>query len=223
MVGTLLSLRGKIPERTKDAAREFVHAVVQEIMKRMENEIRSAVMGAINRRKHSPIPGLQRIDWKWTIGRNLKNYNPQLNKLIPEKFYYFDGGKRSKNWTVILDIDQSGSMADSIIYGSVTGSILASMPALETHVVVFDTEVVDLSEQCANDPVEMLFGIQLGGGTDINKSVAYCQQFITEPSKTLFILLTDLYEGGNSAGLVRRMTEIVEMHAGLAESSQEDL
>jgi hypothetical protein len=104
-------------------------------------------------------------------------------------------------------------MADSVIYGSVVGSILASMPALETRVVVFDTEVVDLSEQCANDPVEMLFGIQLGGGTDINKSVAYCQQFIAEPSKTLFILLTDLYEGGNAAGLVRRMAEIVESGA----------
>lgn len=122
-------------------------------------------------------------------------------------------GKKSRNWTVILDMDQSGSMADSIIYGSVVGSILASMPALRTHVVAFDTEVVDLSEQCANDPVEMLFGIQLGGGTDINKSVAYCQKLITEPSKTLFILLTDLYEGGNAAGLIRRMSEIVESGA----------
>lgn len=213
MVATLLSLRGRIPERTKDTARELVKAVVEDIKKRLANDIRSSVMGAINRRQHSPIPDVQRIDWKWTIGRNLKNYNKQLNKLIPERVYYFEGGRKSRNWTVILDMDQSGSMADSIIYGSVVGSILASMPALETRVVVFDTEVVDLSEQCADDPVEMLFGIQLGGGTDINKSVAYCQKFITEPSKTLFILLTDLYEGGNAAGFVRRMSEIVESGA----------
>lgn len=213
MVATLLSLRGKIPERTKDTARELVSEVVKEIMKRLESDIRSSVMGALNRRQHSPIPNVQRIDWKWTIGRNLKNYNKQLNKLIPERVYYFEGGKKSRNWTVILDMDQSGSMADSIIYGSVAGSILASMPALKTHVVVFDTEVVDLSEQCANDPVEMLFGVQLGGGTDINKSAAYCQKLITEPSKTLFILLTDLYEGGNAAGLIRRMSEIVESGA----------
>lgn len=213
MVATLLSLRGKIPERTKDIARELVSEVVKEIMKHLESDLRSAVMGALNRKQHSPIPNIQRIDWKWTISKNLKNYNKQLNKLIPERVYYFEGGKKSKNWRVILDMDQSGSMADSIIYGSVVGSILASMPSLKTHVVAFDTEVVDLSEQCDNDPVEMLFGIQLGGGTDINKSVAYCQKLITEPSKTLFILLTDLYEGGNAAGLIRRMSEIVESGA----------
>ena len=106
-------------------------------------------------------------------------------------------------------MDQSGSMADSVVYGAVCGSIFASLPALETHVVAFDTEVVDLTEQCGNDPVDMLFGVQLGGGTDINKSVGYCEQFITEPKQTLFILITDLFEGGNQAQLVRRLGEMV--------------
>ena len=106
-------------------------------------------------------------------------------------------------------MDQSGSMADSVVYGAVCGSIFASLPALDTHVVAFDTEVVDLTEQCGNDPVDMLFGVQLGGGTDINKSVAYCEQFITEPRQTLFILITDLFEGGNQAQLVRRLGDMV--------------
>ncbi|MNI64107.1 VWA domain containing CoxE-like protein [compost metagenome] len=101
-------------------------------------------------------------------------------------------------------------MASSIIWASVIGSIFASIPALNTRVVVFDTEVVDLTEQCANDPVDMLFGIQLGGGTDIHKSVKYCEQFIEEPKKTLFIIVSDLYENGNQAGLVRRMRELRE-------------
>lgn len=96
-------------------------------------------------------------------------------------------------------------MADSVIYASIIGSIFASLPSLDTHVVAFDTEVVDLSEQCANDPVDMLFGIQLGGGTDINKSVQYCESFISDPKKTLFILISDLYEGGNQSALIRRM------------------
>ena len=100
-------------------------------------------------------------------------------------------------------------MADSVVYGAVCGSIFASLPALETHVIAFDTEVVDLTEQCGNDPVDMLFGVQLGGGTDINKSVGYCEQFIKEPKNTLFILITDLFEGGNQAQLVRRMEEMV--------------
>src|SRR5437667_2665251 len=105
-------------------------------------------------------------------------------------------------------MDQSGSMADSVVYGAVCGSIFASLPALDTHVIAFDTEVVDLTEKCGTDPVDMIFGVQLGGGTDINKSVAYCEQFITEPKKTLFILITDLFEGGNEAQLVRRLGEL---------------
>ncbi|PYI50316.1 VWA domain-containing protein [Paenibacillus flagellatus] len=208
MVATLLSLKGKIPEKTKETARQLVRAVVEEIKKRLESEIRSAVTGALNRRRHSPLPSISSMDWKTTIRRNLKHYDPDSGKLLPEKFYFFDRSRRSKEWTVILDIDQSGSMADSVIYASVIGSIFASLPALDTHVVVFDTEVVDLSEQCAHDPVDMLFGIQLGGGTDINKSVEYCEQFVVEPKKTLFILISDLYEGGNQAALLRRMESL---------------
>jgi len=210
LVGTLMSLSGKIPERTKETARMVVRAVVEEIKKKLEQKLRSAVMGALNRKEHSPLPNAANIDWKWTIGRNLKNYNPALGTIVPERVYFYSRAQRSNNWTVIVDMDQSGSMADSVVYGAVCGSIFASLPALETHVVAFDTEVVDLTEKCGSDPVNMLFGVQLGGGTDINKSVAYCERFITDPKKTLFILLTDLYEGGNQAQLVRRMGEMVE-------------
>ncbi|GIO84859.1 VWA domain-containing protein [Paenibacillus faecis] len=210
LVGTLLSLKGKIPEKTKDTARMLVQAVVDELVKRMSHELQRAVTGALNCRRHTPLPSLSGIDWKRTIQRNLKHYDAERQRIIPERFYYFDRAKRSKEWTVIVDIDQSGSMAESVIWASVVGSIFASMPALDTRVVVFDTEVVDLTEQCANDPVDMLFGIQLGGGTNIDKSVAYCEQFITEPKKTLFILISDLYEGGNQSRLIRRMREMKE-------------
>ncbi len=205
MVATLMSLKGRIPEHTKETARLLVQEVVEQIMRRLEQNIKRAVTGALNRRRHSPLPSASGLDWKTTIRRNLKHYDQESGKLIPEKFYFFERARRSKEWTIILDIDQSGSMADSVIYASVIGSIFASMPALETRVVAFDTEVVDLTEQCANDPVDMLFGIQLGGGTDINKSVAYCEQFVQDPKKTLFIMITDLYEGGNQSALVRRL------------------
>ncbi|OBR69457.1 hypothetical protein A7K91_10085 [Paenibacillus oryzae] len=210
MVGTLLSLKGKIPEKTKDTARQLVQAVVEELQRRLEHDLRRAVTGALNRRQHSPLPSLTGIDWGRTIRRNLKNYDSERRQIIPEKMYYFDRAKRNKEWTIIVDIDQSGSMADSVIWASVIASIFASMPALDTRVVAFDTQVVDLTEQCENDPVDMLFGIQLGGGTDINKSVQYCEQFITEPKKTMFILISDLCEGGNQAGLIRRMRELRE-------------
>jgi hypothetical protein len=209
LVGTLMSLRGRIPERTKETARMVVRAVVEKIKLALEQKIRQAVMGALNRNEHSPIPHVNSIDWKWTIGRNLKHYNTELGRIIPERVYFYSRAQRTNNWTVIVDMDQSGSMADSVVYGAVCGSIFASLPALDTHVVAFDTEVVDLTEQCGDDPVDMLFGVQLGGGTDINKSVAYCEQFITDPARTLFILITDLFEGGNQAQLVRRMEDMV--------------
>jgi hypothetical protein len=208
LVGTLMSLSGRIPERTKDTARMVVSAVVEEIKKRLEQRIRQAVRGALNRREHSPLPNASAIDWKWTIGRNMKNYNRELGTIVPERVWFHSRQQKSNLWTVILDMDQSGSMADSVVYGAVCGSIFASLPALKTHVIAFDTEVVDLTEKCGNDPVNMLFGVQLGGGTDINKSVAYCEQFIEEPKRTLFILLTDLFEGGNQAQLVRRLGEM---------------
>jgi hypothetical protein len=209
LVGTLMSLSGKIPERTKETARMVVGAVVEEIKKKLEQRIRQAVLGALNRKEHSPLPNASAIDWKWTIGRNLKNYNAALQTIIPDRVYFYSRSQRSNSWTVIVDMDQSGSMADSVVYGAVTGSIFASLPALDTHVVAFDTEVVDLTEKCGNDPVSMLFGVQLGGGTDINKSVGYCEQFIKEPKRTLFILITDLFEGGNQAQLIRRMGDMV--------------
>ena len=187
LVGTLMSLKGRIPERTKETARMVVRAVVEKIKRLLEQKIRQAVMGALNRNEHSPIPHAASIDWKWTIGRNLKNYQPSLGTIVPEKVYFFSRAQRSNNWTVIVCMDQSGSMAESVVYGSVTGSIFASLPALNTRVVAFDTEVVDLTEQCGNDPVDMIFGVQLGGGTDINKAVAYCETVHHRPGADDFL------------------------------------
>ena len=209
LVGTLMSLKNQIPERTKETARMVVRSVVDKIKLELEQKLRQAVLGALNRNEHSPLPSATSIDWKWTIGRNLKNYNPDLKTIIPERVYFFSRARKQHNWTVIVDMDQSGSMADSVVYGAVCGSILASLPALDTHVVAFDTEVVDLTQQCGNDPVDMLFGVQLGGGTDINKSVAYCEQFISEPKRTLLFMITDLIEGGNQAQLFRRLGDLV--------------
>ncbi len=208
MVSTLMALKGQIPAKSKETARLLVKEVVDEIMKRMEQSLRRAVTGALNKKTHSPIANFSATDWKRTINRNLKNYDVETKRLIPEKFYFFERTQKQKNWTVILDIDQSGSMCDSIIYSSVMGSIFASMPALNTHVVAFDTQVTDLTEVCRHDPVDMLFGVQLGGGTDINKSVAYCQTLIENPRKTMFILISDLHEGGVRSGLLRRLSQM---------------
>jgi Mg-chelatase subunit ChlD len=207
LVGTLMALKGMIPDKTKETARIVVRAVVDELIKKLQSDIVSAVRGALDRSRHSPLKSLPNLDWKRTIGKNLKNYVKERNTVIPDRFFFWSRQLRRKEWNVIVCMDQSGSMSESVVYGAVTGAILASMPSLETHVVVFDTEVVDLTEQCS-DPVDLLFGVQLGGGTDINRAVTYCQGLIHDPRKTLFILITDLFEGGNQAELVRRMEEM---------------
>jgi hypothetical protein len=209
LVGTLMSLKGMIPDRTKETARMVVRAVVEEIMKRMRSAVEQAVRGAMDRSRHSPMRSLPNLDWRRTIQRNLKNYERKRKTVIPDQFFFWARQHRRKEWNVVVCMDQSGSMAESVVYGSVTGAILASMPALETHVVVFDTAVVDLTPECS-DPVDLLFGVQLGGGTDINRAVKYCQGLIHDPRKTLFILITDLFEGGNANELVRRLAEMAE-------------
>lgn len=209
LASAILTLKEQIPKRSKDSVRAFIRRIVEEINKLLEQDIRRAVTAAVNRRRHSPIPSAAALDYRTTIARNLKNYNPRLKAIVPERFWFFDRTTTSaaNRWTVILDIDQSGSMGESVIYSSVMSCILASMSSLQTRVVAFDTNVVDLTERCG-DPVDLLFGFQLGGGTDIDKSVAYCQQFVENPSKTLFFLITDLEEGGNRAALLRRLEEL---------------
>ena len=146
-----------------------------------------------------------------TISRNLKHYNSELKTIVPEHFYFFDrtSTTAANKWNIILDIDQSGSMGESVIYSSIISCILASMSSINTRIVAFDTNIADLTEK-SDDPVDLLFGFQLGGGTDINKSIAYCEQFIENPAKTLFFLISDLEEGGNRAGMLRRIADMKE-------------
>ncbi len=203
----LLMLKDQIPSRAKENARSYIAKIVEDINRRLSDDIRRSVTAALNRHEHSPVPSAAALDYKLTIRRNLKNYNTELKTIMPEKFYFFERSSKSGSRTVILDIDQSGSMGESAIYSSIMGCILAGISSVKTHIVAFDTSVTDLTPLCT-DPVDLLYGIQLGGGTDINKSVAYCQELISEPDKTTMFLITDLYEGGNRAQLIRRLEEI---------------
>ena len=207
MASTLLMLKDQIPKKSKESARRFIRRIVEAINQMLESDVRRAVTAALNRRAHSPLPSAAAIDFPYTIRRNLRNYNAELRTVVPERVWFFDRSSRVNRWHVILDIDQSGSMGQSILYSSVMACILASMSAVRTSVVAFDTQVTDLTELC-QDPVDLLFGFQMGGGTDIAKSIAYCQGLVESPAKTLFFLISDLEEGGNRAGLLRRLEEL---------------
>ena len=207
LIGTLLSLKNVIPNKTKETARAVVRKVCDDLERRLRNPMTEAVRGALNKATRTNRPRAGEIDWHRTIRKNLHNYLPDRRTIIAERLVGY-GRKRSSLRDIILCIDQSGSMATSVIYSSIFGAVLASLRAVSTRLVVFDTEVVDLTEQL-HDPVDVLFGTQLGGGTDINRAVRYCRGHITRPAQTIFVLISDLYEGGVSDGLLRQTAQMV--------------
>ena len=211
MASMILTLKDQIPKQSKENAREFIRKIVEQINALLETDLKRAVTASINRKLHSPIPSASALDFQTTIRRGIKDYNTKLKKIIPQKYYFFERSATTaaNKYTVILDIDQSGSMGESVIYSSIMSCILASMSAIKTKVVAFDTNIVDLSEKC-EDPIDLLFGFTLGGGTDIEKSIKYCTKYIENPKKTIFFLISDLEEGGNRAGLLRRLTQMKE-------------
>lgn len=211
MASMILTLKDQIPKQSKENAREFIRKIVEQINALLETDLKRAVTASINRKLHSPIPSASALDFQTTIRKGIKDYNTKLKKIIPQKYYFFERSATTaaNKYTVILDIDQSGSMGESVIYSSIMSCILASMSAIKTKVVAFDTNIVDLSEKC-EDPIDLLFGFTLGGGTDIEKSIKYCTKYIENPKKTIFFLISDLEEGGNRAGLLRRLTQMKE-------------
>ena len=208
LVATLMSLSRVIPEKNKALARQIVQKVVDELMQKLQTPTQQAVQGALNRSIRTRNPRHNEIDWHRTIQKNLKNYQPEYQSIIPEVRIGYGRKRKRAVRDLILCLDQSGSMGTSVIYSGIFGAVLASLPTLQTRMVVFDTSVVDLSEQIS-DPVELLFGVQLGGGTDIDRALAYCQSLITRPADTTLVLVTDLEEGGNAQRMRQRMAELV--------------
>lgn len=209
LVADLISLRSAIPEKSKETARKVVRKVVDDLLKRLESKTVEAVRGALNRAQRIRRPRHSDIDWHRTIGANLRHYQPEYRSIVPESLIGFARRTRTRAnlENVTLCVDQSGSMASSVVYSSIFAAVLASLPGLKTNLVCFDTAIADLTEQL-QDPVEVLFGVQLGGGTDINAALAYCEQRIEQPSQTHLILITDLYEGGDAPAMLARVAAI---------------
>lgn len=209
LVADLVALRSVMPEKTRETARIVIAKVVAELMERLERKTAEAVRGALDRSKRTFRPRFADIDWPRTIQANLRHYQAEHRTIVPEKLIGFLRQQRRivDLDEVVLCVDQSGSMAPSVVYASIFAAVMASLPVVATKLVCFDTAIVDLTEELA-DPVEVLFGIQLGGGTDINRAVAYCEDRIERPSKAHLILITDLYEGGDADALVDRLARL---------------
>ena len=207
LVATLMTLSRVIPDKTKETARQVVKKVVDALLEKLTQPTQQAITGALNKSVRNLRPKHNEINWPLTIRKNLKHYQPDYKTIIPE-VRVGHGRKRNSLKDVVLCLDQSGSMGQSVVYSGIFGAVMASLPAIKTQMVVFDTAVADLTEDL-HDPVELLFGVQLGGGTDINLALTYCQQIISRPADTILVLITDLYEGGNPAGMRQRMKDLV--------------
>lgn len=207
LLTTLLALKDVLPERSRETARGIVRSVVEDLSARLAANARQDVGGALDRASRTNRPRARDIDWDRTIRANLRHYQPDLRTVIPERLVGYARRRRALQRELVVCLDQSGSMASSVVYASVLCAALASLPSLGTRLVAFDTEVVDLSDHL-HDPVELLFGIQLGGGTDIDQALGYCETIVTRPRDTILVLVSDLYEGGDAERMVRRAASL---------------
>ena len=215
LLETILALRPQMSGQVLAVARRIIAKVAGELMKKMEMDLRRSLLGRLRRDISSPVPSMRNLDIQKTIRRNLRHYDPENRRLLLEKVYFSGRVKRFNTWRVIMAIDESGSMADAVIHSAVMAGIFSRMPMIDTRLVIFDTQVVDLSDAAA-DPVEVLMSVQLGGGTDIARAMNYCQSLIVNPHRTLMILVSDLCEGGSLATLYKVCNEILESGAKLA-------
>lgn len=209
LLRTILTFKGMMQGPVLEMARKIVRQVVEDIKRRLEGDVRRALFGKLNRNRHSPLRVAQNFDWRRTMRSNLRYYNPERRRLLAEQVFFFSRIERRLPWHVILAVDQSGSMTDSVIYSAVMAGILAGLPSLKVSLVVFDTSVVDLSGY-VDDPTEALMSVQLGGGTDIAGALGYCERLVEHPHRTVLAVVTDFYEGGSPARLVHTVATFRE-------------
>ncbi len=209
LVTLLVELNHLLPDETRATARQVVAQVVADLEQRLTDRTRVAVHGALARSSRARRPRPGDVDWLRTVHVNLRHYQPEYGTIIPERLVGFGRRRRSLAKDVVIAVDQSGSMADSVVYASLFGAVLAQMPALQTRLVAFDTAITDLTP-LLHDPVDVLFGVQLGGGTDIAEALGYCARLVSRPADTVLVLISDLFEGGNAELMRRRIATLTQ-------------
>jgi len=208
LLKTVLQYKNLMKSDVMNEARRIISTVVEELTEKIRSDIRKSLLGKLNRNMPSNVKSMRNLDFKKTIKHNLKNYDKENNRIVLKNVYFSSRTKRYNKWRVIIAVDESGSMLDSVIYSAVMAGIFAKLPMIETRLVIFDTSVVDLSGY-ADDPVEVLMGVQLGGGTDINNALSYCETLCNNPYETIYVVVTDLYEGSDTRYLLKTCSDII--------------
>lgn len=206
---TIMTHRNLLTPETRVLARKVIEQVVEQLKKKMQVQVESAIVGAIRRDRHSPRPVYRNLDLNTTIRRNLVNYDRENQKLLVDKVFYYAAERKKRPWHIVIAVDQSGSMLDSAIFSTIMASIFFELPSVRTSLFLFDTDIADLSDM-VGQPVDVLLSVQLGGGTDISKAVAYSESLVHEPARTIVVLITDFYEGGSERRLVNKIGEMAQ-------------
>lgn len=209
LLKNILMFKNMMSSQVLRTAKKIIGEVVNDIEKQLKKEIIETFYGKKNPYKSSPIRTMKNFDLKKTVRRNLKNYDVQNKVLVPSRLYFSSRIKKQNEYSIIIAVDQSGSMISSVIYSAVMAGIFSSLPMFDTKLIVFDTSIVDLSDYVAS-PVEILLSVQLGGGTDISRALDYAITKIMQPQKTIVVLVSDLYDGYSYGQMYRRISDIVE-------------
>lgn len=200
-------------------ARNLVRKVVEQLIEKLATNIRQPFIGRANRQQRSWIKIAKNFDPATTVRRNLANYDPKTRRLYIKTPYFNSRVRRQVDrWQIIITVDESGSMMNSVIHSAVMASIFWGIKTLRTHLIIFDTAVVDLTQDCV-DPVETLMKVQLGGGTDIGQALAYAETLIDQPRRAIIVLVTDFFEGAPEHRLLSTAKSLIDnsvMLVGLA-------
>ena len=215
LLKTVLQLKHLMRGEVLETAKRIAKQVAEELRQKLELCTRMAITGRLDRSQRSPVRSSRNIDMKKTIRRNLKHYDKEREQLVLQDIYFGSRLKKYNKKTVIIAIDESGSMLGSVIYSAVMAQIIAGMSFAEVKLAIFDTNVVDLSNE-ADDPAQVIMSVQLGGGTNIGKALSYCESLIRSPHETCVICVTDLYEGGSEKRLLNVAGNIIGSGAKLS-------
>jgi hypothetical protein len=215
LLKTVLQLKHLMKGEVLETAKKIARAVAEELSEKLAQSTRQALTGRLDRNSRSPVRSARNIDIHKTIRRNLKNYDKENETLVLKDVYFSSRVKKYNKKTVIIAVDESGSMLGSVIYSAVMAQIISKLPFAEIKLVIFDTEIVDLSGM-VEDPVEVMMSVQLGGGTDIGKALSYCESLIQTPSDTCVLCVTDLCEGGYPHILLNTAQNIMTSGAKLS-------
>ncbi len=218
LLKAVLAFKGMMQGEVLEVARKIVREVVEDLRRRLAKDVRQALWGRLNKQRRSRLKVLRNLDWRRTIRANLKNYDRQRRQVVLGSLHFFSRIDHHMPWHIVMAVDCSGSMMDSVIYSAVMAGIFHGLPAMRVSLTAFDTAIVDFSDR-VDDPTELLMSVQLGGGTNIGGALEYCETLVRTPTRTIVVLVTDFFEGGEAGrmiGAIKRLCESGVTVIGLA-------